>query len=351
MLFTLLEAIAIILVLHFGFGLFAMAAVMAASDLGYVVSHYFVSHRVMPQIQVHIRHFKWEVTSELLRFAGSYQLVNILEVLYAVILPVAVLKFFGAEATGVFAVTNRLATAALLAQEALLPPILSGGSMVYGSGAREQLDLLISKSYKMTLALSIGPLAFVGAFGTIIVLAWTGQSQMSFQGALVLICLASLFKSLSLLGLVLYRISGKAVLDNIRQVLRIVLLLLISVFGAHLGFYGILSGLAFSEFAGMVFMFFALKHTFHGFNARMLISDTFRVSAATLLIILVSAAVIAAPFLPSLGHRTDAIVRLLLACAACGIVAWPVLLITRSISRSEIEAIAGAFRRKAYGNS
>jgi O-antigen/teichoic acid export membrane protein len=351
MLFTTLEAIGIVLLLHFGCGLFAMAAVIAASDLGYVACNYFMSRRVLPQIQIHIRHFRWGAVPELLRFAGSYQVVNILEVLYSAILPVAVLRFFGAEATGVYALASRLVSAALIAQDALLPPILSGGSMVYGAGAIEKMKLLILKSYKMTLALTLAPLAFVGTFGTLVILAWTGQSGTSFRGALILISLASLFKSLSLLELVLYRISGKALLDNIRQVLRIITLLLISAFGGDLGFYGILAGLAVAEFAGMLFMFFALQTTFQGLTAKMLVPDTLKVLAATILVMVASAAAVTVPFLPALPERSAAMIKLILACMACAVVAWPALLVTRSLSKSELETLIGSFSRKAYGNA
>jgi hypothetical protein len=44
------------------------------------------------------------------------------------------------------------------------------------------------------------------------------------------------------IGLVLYRASGRAFLDNIRQVPRIVILFSIAIFARSLGFYGVLAG-------------------------------------------------------------------------------------------------------------
>jgi O-antigen/teichoic acid export membrane protein len=351
MISTILEAVAIVALLHFGFGLFAMAAVMAASELAYVACNYFMSRRVLPEIRIHVNNFRLKAVPELVRFAGSYQLVNLLEVLYTAILPVAVLRFFGAESTGVYALATRLVGAALLAQEALLQPILSGGSMVYGAGAVEKMQLLIAKSYKITLALTMAPLAFVTVFGTTIILAWTGQANVSFQGALVLISLASLFKSLSLLELVLYRISGKALLDNIRQVLRIIILLVIALFGDRLGFYGILGGLAFAEFAGMVFMFYAMKATFHGLTARMLLPDTMRLSFAIALVMLMSLAVVSAPIIPAFGDRQVAIIKMLVAGVITALVAWPALRLTRSLTGTEVQTIVGVFNKRVYGNA
>ena len=70
---------------------------------------------------------------ELIRFAGSYQLVNALEVVYYLFLPVLVLKYFGAETAGVYAVAVRLVTAALMGQDALILPLLSGGTIMFAS--------------------------------------------------------------------------------------------------------------------------------------------------------------------------------------------------------------------------
>src|SRR5205823_12293959 len=128
------------------------------------------------------------VVRELVRFAGSYQLVNVLEVLYLAILPVTVLRSFGAEASGIYALTTRLVQVALMLPDAFLLPILSGGTMVYASGCTERMNMLIIKSFKVTLGLTLLPLAFIVTFGVSMVFVWTGQSDLSFRTALWLVC-------------------------------------------------------------------------------------------------------------------------------------------------------------------
>src|SRR5271166_1511515 len=85
--------------------------------------------------------------------------------------------------------------------------------------------------------------------------------------ALVIVCATCFFRSFSTLSLVLYRVSGKGLLDNIRQVLRITIILVVALFAPKLGFYGVLTGLAAAELVGMVFMLFALTSTFRAFRA------------------------------------------------------------------------------------
>ncbi|MDE3199599.1 MAG: hypothetical protein KGN79_01660, partial [Acidobacteriota bacterium] len=80
--FSVAEAAAIIAVLHAGFGLAMMAAVMGISELLYLSCCYVVSHRIVPEIQLGLRHLSKGVVYEFFRFAGSFQLVNILEVVY-----------------------------------------------------------------------------------------------------------------------------------------------------------------------------------------------------------------------------------------------------------------------------
>ncbi len=179
--FTVAEAIAIVILLHFGHGLFAMASVMAASEVGFVACCFVSAKRVVPQIHVARRYVTKTVIPELIRFAASYQLVNVLEVLYVSILPVAVLKVFGAEQAGVYALATRLVMSAVMLSDAFLVPILSGGAMVFASGSPEAMQRLIAKSFKITLGLCLFPLAFIAAFGPKMVFAWTGRRRLAWR--------------------------------------------------------------------------------------------------------------------------------------------------------------------------
>jgi O-antigen/teichoic acid export membrane protein len=341
--YTVAEAVAIVVVLHFGYGLFAMALVMAASEVGFVASCYLASKRVVPQIRLGMEYLTKSTLPELFRFAGSYQLVNVLEVLYGSIMPFAILRAFGADAAGGYALVTRLVTSALMIHDAFLLPILSGGTMVYASGSAERMQALLRKSFKITLGLTLLPLAFISIFGTTIVFAWTGERSTSFATALGLVSLAGLFHGFSLLQLVLYRVSGRAVMDNIRQVLRIVILASIAVFARRLGFNGVLVGLAIAELAGVLFMLFALTRTFHSFRTKTLLPDAVRLTAASALIL--AAGVVAAriPLPLAFNARLIATLRLGEASLGCLLMAWPALLLTKSVTGLEWRAFLGVF--------
>lgn len=351
MIFTVLEAIAIVIFLYLGYGLFTMAAIMAASEIGYVACCYIAAHRVLPMVHIHVKYYDRRVIRELITYAGSYQLVNVLEVIYAAILPVTVLKFFGADAAGIYAIATRLSTAALLPQESVLLPLLSGGSMIYGSGSVENMRLLLAKAFKAVVALSLLPLAFIACFNRSIVYAWTGQTDSTLNVAMWLICIAGLFKAVAVLELVLYRISGKALIDNVRQVSRIVILLGLSAFGARLGFEGILIGLVALELFGMVLMFFAITGTFPGFHFRLLVPDLLRMAASTLLIVGAGWLVSNLRFSWAGSDRLIATVKLCVISLACLAAAFPALYLTKAISSSELGAIKDSFLKKAYASS
>lgn len=350
---TIGEAVAIVVLLHFGRGLLAMSAVMATSEISYIFYCMVISRRILPQIQIAPKFVTRTVLRDFVTFGGSYQLVAIQEVIYGAILPVAVLKFFGATAAGAFALVGRLVQAALMPQEALLLPILSGSSMVFASGLAEQMKVLVRKAFKTTFGLSILPLAIICAAGTTILYAWTGQADPSFHVFLWLMSLSGLFKALSLLQLVLYRASGKSLMDNIRQTIRIVILLVIGLLGKHLGLMGILGGLAFAELSGMVFMFFTLTHAFHWFKSRILLPDALKMTAAAIATALLSLLVVYLPVPWLAGERAVALVRV------CGIgvltlvAAVPLLLRTGALSRTELHVILDVLRLrrvKAYAS-
>ena len=286
---------------------------------------------------------------ELFRFAGSYQLVNVLEVLYVSILPFAILRSFGAESAGVYAVATRVVTSATILQDSFLSPILSGGTTVYASGSAERMQRLLVKAFKVTLVLSLFPLGFIALFGTTITFAWTGKTDARFELAFWLVCAQAFFRSFSLLALVLYRVSGKAVLDNVRQVLRILLLLGIAAFATRLGFYGVLSGLALTEMVGMIFMLFALTSTFEKFRASALLPDVTKLTVAATLI-LGSGLIVSRFWMVSgmSGAREIAIFKLAGISIACLLVAWPMLRLTGSVDAQEGSALLTAvFHRDA----
>jgi O-antigen/teichoic acid export membrane protein len=329
------EAIAIILLLHFGRGLFAMAATVAVSELAFVICCYFAARRVVPEISVSPRHFTTSVFRELIRYAGSYQLVNILEVLYSMLLPVIVLRYFGAEIAGVYAVATRLVTAALMGQDALILPLLSGGTLVFASGSAERLARFFRKSFKITMAVTLAPLAFVATFGTLLVFAWTGQTSPQFSVAIWLTCFSSFFNSISRLQLILYRASGNALHDNIRQAFRLLTLIVLAMSGRFIGFGGVLAALCVVEFIGVVYMFMAMTSTLNFFNLRILVPDALRLVAATSVVIAAGAAVTAFSTSTGASTREGIMLKLGEIVLACLAVAWPAVALTKSVSTAE----------------
>jgi O-antigen/teichoic acid export membrane protein len=340
--FTVAEAVIIVALLHFGYGLLAMASVMGTSELGYVVGCFFASRKVMPQIHVGIKHFNRKVLRELFRFAGSYQLVSVLQVLYAAILPVTMLRAFGDDYAGIYALSLRLVNPAQMLQDAFLLSILSGGSMVYASGEIGRMGNLLHKSFKVTLAFALIPLSFIACFGATIIFAWTGQNAPQFRTALALVALAGVFQAVSVLGLVLYRISGSALLDNLRQVLVITTLLSAALFARRIGFYGVLGGLALAEMLGMLFMIYAVARTFHVFRPAMLLSDAGKMVVATLGILAVGTAASYIP-LPIAAPRLLAAVRAGIVLLAGGLALWPALLFTRFVTVADGQTLLGVF--------
>lgn len=333
------EAICIVVLLHFGKGLFEMSAVMAISEFLYICYCVFISRRVLPQIKIRPRYISRSVLKEFVVFAGSYQLVNFQEVIYNAILPVAVLKYFGATATGAYAVVARLVQSCMMGQDAFLLPILSGSSLVFASGKVAEMKMLVMKAFKTAIGLSVIPLSVICAAGTTMIYAWTGRKDESFEYFLVLMSLAALFQALSLLQLVLYRASGKALMDNIRQVIRIALLLSIGLLGRRLGLIGILCGLALTEFAGMTFMFFVMDHAFPWFKVRLLIPDALKMALVGAATAILSMLIVKTPVPWLATARSVALVHTCAVGAFTLAAAVPLLLMTKALSATEFHVL------------
>jgi hypothetical protein len=143
------------------------------------------------------------------------------------------------------------------------------------------------------------------------------------------------------LGLVLYRVSGHALLDNIRQVLRIVILFSIAIFARRLGFYGVLAGLAVTELTGMLFMVYAISRTFEGFQAKLLLPDAVRVGLGSIAILAAGAIAAHLPIPHIANPRMVATVKLGMISLGCLVAAWPALSLTNAVSSGERKALLG----------
>ncbi len=307
---TVLEAIGIVTVLRLGHGLFAMSAVIAMSEIVFVICCYIASRRVLPQISVSPANVSRSVVGELVRFAGSYQLVSVLQLIYGAIAPIAVLRAYGPNQAGVFAIASRVVS-----------PV------------------------------SMFVCAFLRTLGPYLVAAWTGQTDPCFRMTLWLVSLALMFQSFSLLALVLYRASGKAVMDNLREVLRILSVLPVVFFSRQLGFIGVLGGIAAAEAVGMIFMVGALAKTYPAFDLKALFHDFIKLGVSTVSIVLIAALALKIPFVHPSSARLVATIKVVIVGIAALLALYPSLHLTGAISRTELRMILDVFRKKTTANS
>jgi O-antigen/teichoic acid export membrane protein len=285
MIFMVFDLVFCIVALRLGYGLAALAVGMALSEVGYAVCGFLVARRVVPQISLRLKYLTTEVLRELVRFSGSYQLLNIMELFYVGVVPIVLLRELGANAVGVFAICDRLTRVMTLGLESSLVPLLSGSTTIFAGGSSARMRTFLSKVFKLCLILTVLPLSFAVVFGPPAVLAWTGQINPLFRYGILLVCLTSFFRSLAKVGMVMYRSTGAASMDIVAQLLRIVVLLLVIVLGKRWGFYGALSGLALAEFGGMVFMLEMLFRKLHCFGLPRLFSEAAHVSISALLVV------------------------------------------------------------------
>ena len=198
-----------------------MASVMAASEEELSRCCYIASKKIVPQIRLSVAQVSRNAIGELFRYAGSYQLVNLLEVLYVWDRANHAASHLGTETAGIYALTARLVQAALMIPSALILPNLSGGAMVFASGSLTEMRTLINKSFKVTLALGLLPrwrsLRFLGPRSCSHGLAsLLPRWEPPFTGSVRQVCFRPCRCSLWCF----IASSGKALLDNVRQALR-----------------------------------------------------------------------------------------------------------------------------------
>lgn len=343
----LLNATATVALLSLGFGLLAMCVVFCAYQIAGGVLWYFYSRRILPDVHITLRLISRSVVKELVRFGASYQIVAMLELLYAAVLPVAVLKFFGANTAGVFAVATRVVGFATLIQGSYLQAILSGGSLLYATGSVEQTNAFIIKSFKAMAVLTLLPLAFIAVYGAKIAFVWTGKTDPLLEGAICLLSAANACRCSSSLFRVLYRVSGGAVMDNAQLLLGLGVAFLLWPFGPKIGFFGLVGGVQLlGQFLGLILISISVTFRFKGFNLRTLAPTLLRFCAAAAVI--VGASIVASYIGLSweANPRVLDTIRLMTAAVVSLLVAVPALLFTGSVSRSEAWTMLNTVSRK-----
>ena len=351
MLFSISEAVVIIAVLTKGYGLYQMAWVIAASEVGRLLTCYVISSHVFREIRIGACHVSRSMIPELIRFAGSYQVMNLLNLLYVSLLPLVMLKLFGAEVAGAFALCNRLVRTAMLVPEALLLPLLSAASYAQGLGKQQHVRNLMTKALKFTITTTIPSLGFLVLFGNTIVFAWTGKANDLLSIGLLGISFARLFRAIARVCMVLYRALGKASKDVVSQLLRIVVLgCSILVARKFLGFSGVLTAYALAELVGMIYLFYTIGTLLDNF-ARRIIRDTLVLITSTGIGLFACIMVTNLPVRLGVGERIEAVIRLLILLVtfilAGGLVMWR----TGYLSPRERQAVVRLFSRDLSGTN
>lgn len=346
--FMVLDALLSVAVLLFGFGIAGLALVMAISELGYATSGVLMARRIVPQISLRPRYLTTAVIPELVRFTGSYQVLNLMELFYYGVVPIVLLRELGAEAAGVYAICDRVTRFATMGFESSLSPLLSGSTAVFSAGSREQVGAFLKKVFKLTLLATVLPLAFVSAFGRSAVLAWTGQANALFGLGIILMAAVALLRSLGKMGMVMYRSSGGALMDNWAQLIRIAVLILIVAFAKMWGFYAVVGGLLVAEFAGMVFMLKALFRKVAAFGLDGVFRQITQLLPIVIVLIGVGEAMLHAPLPINLAPRSLVSVRLCIILIFTTAMLWPAFVAAGYFSleeRAQISTILLPWRR------
>jgi hypothetical protein len=134
-------------------------------------------------------------------------------------------------------------------------------------------------------------------------------------------------------------------MDNLRQVLRLGILLALVVFARNLGFNVLLAVTAIAELGGMLFMVFALTRTFQDVSLKELGRDTVRLAIAAALALGSGRIALYLPIPEDPNGRLTTLVRLAAVSITCLIAAVPIVRLTGSVTAEEGSVILGGILR------
>ncbi|MFX0196651.1 MAG: lipopolysaccharide biosynthesis protein [Candidatus Hodarchaeota archaeon] len=298
---VLIESVSIFLLLIYGFGILGLAISLASAEVIRGILYFILSARVLPSIKIRPSKITRPVIKGVIPFIAGYQLLNCLEIAYASILPLLILKYFDPELTGIFAVCSRLINVAILIPEAFLLPLLSGAAWIYAKRKFEQFSFLLHDAMKFTLTVLVPILVFLSLFGNKIFFGLTGHQDHLVLPSLILLSGAILFKAVSRNYFIMYRAAGGTWRDIIWTIIRI--LLLWGAFGLGIHFWQYNGGLIaylLTELVGMIFMQSTIKKTMQTVQLRSMLSDFLKLIIGSLFICSICATLILLP-LPLFG--------------------------------------------------
>ncbi|MFX0202231.1 MAG: lipopolysaccharide biosynthesis protein [Candidatus Hodarchaeota archaeon] len=352
---TLAQSAITLALLFLGFGLVGMVIALAISELVRAVTFIIFSSRVLPDVTIAPSLISYPYLKETLRFAGSYQVYNFLEIAYGGLLPFLVLRFFNPELTGIYAVSRRLVSLPFLVSESFLLPFLSGAAWTYAKGEIEEFSTLISKAMKFTITMLIPALVFISFSGKTILLGLTGHDSHLFTSGLILISGAVIFYSLGRVYCATYRAAGGTSLDVFWIIMKIIIIGIFFVLGTHLWHYngGLLVYLL-AELIGFGFMYLSIKKIAYNINIRPVLLDLLKVSLASFCICAICAIAILMPLPSSGGLRFLALLRAGIAGALFLLMGGYTLWRSRYLSPAEkesVRAVFHSFNLKQFANA
>ncbi|HOC42262.1 MAG TPA: hypothetical protein PKJ99_04505 [Thermoanaerobaculales bacterium] len=259
----IVESILVVALLLKGYRLWALALPYGVCEVGRVLSSVYFARKILPEVVLAPRYVSTGVLRELVAFAGSFQLVGALEMLYLTLVPALVMRYSGASISGLYAAATRLITLASIAGEALLLPLLSGSAYVLTRGERSRYEALFANSFNFLLFTALPLMLFVSFYGDQILWAWTGQKSDLFMSSMFLLSGAGISSLLARHHMIIYRSSGKRVYDILWIVIRFGCFVGFGTALARLhGYAGLLSGQLIGEVLGLVFMAHVMKRLF-----------------------------------------------------------------------------------------
>ena len=264
MFWRIVESIFTVALLFKGYRLFALALPFAVSQLGRVFSSIYFAQIVLPEVSLHPRYFSAKVVKDLVKFAGSFHLLGMLEMLYATLVPALIMRYFGASISGVYAAATRLIAVSSLAAESLMLPLLSGSAYIFSKGDQARNKFLFTYSFKFVVFTALPLFLFMSFYSDQILFAWTGERNDLFMPSMFLLAASGLCTVLGRHHMIMYRSSGQKIYDIIWMVIRFSGLL---VFGILLkpfyGYLGLLSGPLIGDALGLFFMMYVMYKLFN----------------------------------------------------------------------------------------
>lgn len=223
MVFSILDFIAVIILLNLGFGVRAVILIYALNIMGSTGLMGWSLMKYLPELRLNPLRAQWSSVKSLLSLGSVMQLLGITSIVVTTLDSMVITKYKGLAFMGAYLVGRHIVDRIKGLPTQGFGPLAPASADLHARGDRKKLSAVFTSAMRFTAVVSVYFTAFIGVNSDLVMFGYAGAHENTDIGILALrfLCVSSFIHTLTGPGTSMLRGAGKPMLEMLYQVISI----------------------------------------------------------------------------------------------------------------------------------